>query len=86
MNQGDLEDSHGFVRDRTRSIRQDFTLQNSRGIEAVQAHEIIARYHILCLHEMCENKGFSEQQEMEQLRKGIDFVSGNCTMDMERQD
>ncbi|KAF9189649.1 hypothetical protein BGZ51_009378 [Haplosporangium sp. Z 767] len=69
VSQGDLEDSHGFVRDRTRSIRQDFTLQNSRGVEAVQAHEIIARYHILCLHEMCENKGFSEQQEMEQLRK-----------------
>ncbi|KAG9322757.1 hypothetical protein KVV02_007017, partial [Mortierella alpina] len=35
---GDLSDSHPFVRDRTRSIRQDFTLQNNRGIEAVQAH------------------------------------------------
>ncbi|ORY95200.1 SAC3/GANP/Nin1/mts3/eIF-3 p25 family-domain-containing protein, partial [Lobosporangium transversale] len=67
--QGDLSDSHAFVRDRTRSIRQDFTLQNSRGVEAVQAHEIIARYHILCMHQLCENKGFSEQQEMEQLRK-----------------
>ncbi|KAG9322711.1 hypothetical protein KVV02_000789, partial [Mortierella alpina] len=66
---GDLSDSHPFVRDRTRSIRQDFTLQNNRGIEAVQAHEIIARYHILCMHQLCENDKFSAQQEMEQLRK-----------------
>jgi len=68
--EGDLADSHAFVRDRTRSIRQDFTLQNNRGLEAVEAHETIARYHILCMHQLCENKGFSEQQEMEQLRKG----------------
>ncbi|GJJ72462.1 nuclear mRNA export protein SAC3 [Entomortierella parvispora] len=64
-----LSESHAFVRDRTRSIRQDFTLQNSRGIEAVQAHEIIARFHILCVHQLCESKNFSAQQEMEQLRK-----------------
>ncbi|KAF9428395.1 hypothetical protein BGZ94_002535 [Podila epigama] len=67
--QGDLADSHGFVRDRTRSIRQDFTLQNSRGLEAIEAHEVIARYHILCIHQLCEVKTFSNQQEMEQLRK-----------------
>ncbi|KAG0298982.1 hypothetical protein BGZ98_010386 [Dissophora globulifera] len=66
---GDLADSHAFVRDRTRSIRQDFTLQNHRGPEAIEAHEIIARYHILCIHQLCEDKNFSEQQEMEQLRK-----------------
>ncbi|KAF9935129.1 hypothetical protein FBU30_007508 [Linnemannia zychae] len=69
VGKGDLADSHAFVRDRTRSIRQDFTLQNSRGMEAIQAHETIARYHILCMHQLCENKSFSEQQEMEQLRK-----------------
>ncbi|KAF9397700.1 hypothetical protein BGX21_008597 [Mortierella sp. AD011] len=69
VDDNDLSDSHAFVRDRTRSIRQDFTLQNNRGIEAVQAHETIARYHILCSHQLCENENFSEQQEMEQLRK-----------------
>ncbi|KAG0241697.1 hypothetical protein BGW41_005572 [Actinomortierella wolfii] len=71
IDENDLLDSHSFIRDRTRSIRQDFTLQNSRGIEAVKAHEIIARYHILCLHQLCEEEGekFSQQQEMEQLRK-----------------
>ncbi|KAF9168146.1 hypothetical protein DFQ26_001039 [Actinomortierella ambigua] len=71
IDERDLMDSHSFIRDRTRSIRQDFTLQNNRGVEAVKAHEIIARYHILCLHQLCEEEGerFSQQQEMEQLRK-----------------
>ncbi|OAD01214.1 hypothetical protein MUCCIDRAFT_129517, partial [Mucor lusitanicus CBS 277.49] len=64
-----LEQCHAFVRDRTRSIRQDFTLQNVRDITAVAAHERIARFHILCLHEMCEVDRFSMQQELEQLNK-----------------
>lgn len=71
-----LELTHGFVRDRTRSIRQDFTVQNSRGTEAVECHERIARFHIISLHQLCEVDGFSEQQELEQLRKGwIRFIS-----------
>lgn len=68
-----LEKCHAFLWDRTRSIRQDFTLQNIRDISAVQIHERIARFHILCLHEMCQygEEKFSEQQETEQLRKGL---------------
>jgi hypothetical protein len=67
-----LHNCHAFVRDRTRSIRQDFTLQNIRDVTAVQAHEKIARFHILCLHDLTgyDEKQFSEQQETEQLRKG----------------
>lgn len=67
-----LEKCHPFIRDRTRSIRQDFTLQNIRDQVAVEAHERIARFHILCLHEMShlDEERFSEQQETEQLRKG----------------
>lgn len=74
-----LDKCHAFVRDRTRSIRQDFTLQNIRDLTAVQAHERIARFHILCLHELCEfdESKFSEQQETEQLRKGIILSSEN---------
>ncbi|KAI8388507.1 SAC3/GANP/Nin1/mts3/eIF-3 p25 family-domain-containing protein [Radiomyces spectabilis] len=66
-----LQKCHAFIRDRTRSIRQDFTLQNIRDVTAVKVHERIARFHILCLHEMsdCEEEKFSEQQETEQLRK-----------------
>lgn len=63
---------HAFLRDRTRSIRQDFTLQNIRDITAVHCHERIARFHILAIHELCgyDEEKFSEQQETEQLRKG----------------
>ncbi|KAF7728825.1 hypothetical protein EC973_005451 [Apophysomyces ossiformis] len=66
-----LEKCHSFIRDRTRSIRQDFTLQNIRGLSAIKVHERIARFHILSFHEMCElgDEKFSEQQETEQLRK-----------------
>ncbi|KAG8948248.1 hypothetical protein FRC04_009886 [Tulasnella sp. 424] len=41
-----------FIFDRTRAIRQDFTIQGgSRGAIAVECHERIARFHILSLHE-----------------------------------
>ncbi|CAO0796022.1 unnamed protein product [Mucor circinelloides] len=69
LTNNNLEQCHAFVRDRTRSIRQDFTLQNLRDITAVEAHERIARFHIICLHEMCEVAQFSMQQELEQLNK-----------------
>ncbi|KAJ1927330.1 actin cytoskeleton and mitosis protein [Tieghemiomyces parasiticus] len=71
-----LRDSHGFVRDRTRSIRTDFTLQNSRGPEAVEAHEQIARYHLICCHLMADVEGFSIQQEKEQLGKATRKLPG----------
>lgn len=71
------KDTHGFVRDRTRSIRQDFTLQNERGAEAIACHERIVRFHILSLHHMCEIDGFDAHQEMEQLRKSK-FVFSLC--------
>ncbi|KAI8091526.1 SAC3/GANP/Nin1/mts3/eIF-3 p25 family-domain-containing protein, partial [Thamnidium elegans] len=68
-----IDKCHKFVRDRTRSIRQDFTLQNIRDLDAVATHERIARFHILSLHEMCEyDEGtFSLPQEMEQLHKTL---------------
>ncbi|KAI8068019.1 SAC3/GANP/Nin1/mts3/eIF-3 p25 family-domain-containing protein [Gongronella butleri] len=66
-----LERCHAFIRDRTRSIRQDFTLQNIRDVSAVEIHERVARFHILSLHELSglDEERFSIQQEMEQLRK-----------------
>ncbi|GAA5986269.1 hypothetical protein JCM11641_004873 [Rhodosporidiobolus odoratus] len=64
-----LATTHPFLRDRTRSVRQDFTVQNVRGGSAVEAHERIARYHILALGVLREQSGFSESQELEQLRK-----------------
>ncbi|KAJ2722279.1 actin cytoskeleton and mitosis protein [Coemansia sp. Benny D115] len=66
-----LMSCHGFVRDRTRSIRQDFTIQNIRTHQTVAACERIARFHILSLHVLCGHKGFEEQQDMEQLRNTL---------------
>ncbi|KAJ3319962.1 hypothetical protein HDV06_005780 [Boothiomyces sp. JEL0866] len=66
-----IVESHGFVRDRCRSIRNDLTLQNYRGKEAILLHERIARYHILCSNVLCGSEGFVLQQEVEQLRKTL---------------
>ncbi|KAJ3101399.1 hypothetical protein HDU97_001386 [Phlyctochytrium planicorne] len=66
-----LEASYSFVRDRARSIRTDFTLQNYRKMEAVECHERIARYHILCAFKFCCHPTISLQQEQEQMRKTL---------------
>jgi SAC3/GANP family len=66
-----LEATHNFIRDRTRSIRQDFTLQHESGLLAIECHERIARLHILSLHEMRGVKDYTEHLEMEQVRKGL---------------
>lgn len=68
-----IHESHAFVRDRARSIRNDLTLQSYRGVEAVILHEKIARYHIMCSNLRCGEPGFVMQQEVEQLRKSNFF-------------
>lgn len=65
-----LSETHPFIRDRTRSIRQDFTVQNVRGQSAIECNERIARFHVLALGTLREQTSFSESQELEQLRKG----------------
>ncbi|KAI0243807.1 actin cytoskeleton and mitosis protein [Massospora cicadina] len=59
---------HAFVRDRSRSVRKDFTFQHCRDLAAVYCHEVVARFHIIAIHELCEN--FPEQihEEQRQLR------------------
>ncbi|CCI39940.1 unnamed protein product [Albugo candida] len=64
---------YNFCWDRTRMIRKDFTLQNYRGAGGrvnpivLDVHERIARYHIMCEHELCQVSSFVAQQNMEQL-------------------
>ncbi|WFD22839.1 actin cytoskeleton and mitosis protein [Malassezia equina] len=62
-----------FLWNRTRAIRQDFIVQSDRGAIAIACHERIARYHILCLHWKggLGADAWSEQQELEQLRKTL---------------
>jgi hypothetical protein len=69
----ELIELYNFCWDRTRMLRKDFILQNFRGAGGrvhpivLDVHERIARYHILSEHELCEEKHFVAQQNMEQL-------------------
>ncbi|PWN48943.1 hypothetical protein IE53DRAFT_388852 [Violaceomyces palustris] len=62
-----------FLWNRTRAIRQDFIVQSESGPLTIECHERIARYHILCLHWKGGPgaEGWSQQQELEQLRKTL---------------
>ncbi|KAN0060798.1 actin cytoskeleton and mitosis protein [Thecaphora frezii] len=62
-----------FLWNRTRAIRQDFIVQSESGLTTIECHERIARYHILCLHWKGGPgaEAWSEQQELEQLRKTL---------------
>ncbi|KAE8270401.1 hypothetical protein A4X09_0g1932 [Tilletia walkeri] len=62
-----------FLWNRTRAIRQDFIVQGETGALAIECHERIARLHILCLHARGGPGAdkWSEQQELEQLRKTL---------------
>ncbi|KAI5960196.1 SAC3 [Candida pseudojiufengensis] len=67
-----LPEAHSFIWDRTRSIRQDFTYQNSFGPEAVDCNERIVRIHLLSLHIMAGSDiEYSQQQELEQFNKAL---------------
>lgn len=73
-----FSEKHMFVRDRTRSIRQDIIVQQ-RAIHrdpesllvVVRLHEQIARFHILSAHRLCGSDfaDFNPFQNTEQLRK-----------------
>ena len=68
-----LAEHHKFVWDRTRCIRNDFTIQASSRLEdiktAIQCYQEIARFHILSLHQMPKigKHDYDAQQELEQL-------------------
>ncbi|KAJ3045280.1 hypothetical protein HDV00_011152 [Rhizophlyctis rosea] len=66
-----LAESHSFIRDRTRAIRTDLTLQNIRDMNAVEIDERIARFHLITAHQLCEMEGFDYKLELEQLRKTL---------------
>ena len=75
-----LSKVHKFVWDRTRGIRNDFSIQqvtepNDVRI-AMDCFERIARFHILALHQLSlpenvENSDFDAHQELEQLNKTL---------------
>ena len=74
-----LGDVHHFVWDRTRAIRNDFSIQQVQKREelmiAVECYERIARFHIVSLHQLAlPEKPYSKydwQQEREQLDRTL---------------
>lgn len=62
-----FSETHTFIRDRSRAVRNDFTLQHDNGAIAIESHDRCARYHILALHFQRHNKGFSAALEEQQL-------------------
>ncbi|KXS99051.1 hypothetical protein AC578_6961 [Pseudocercospora eumusae] len=71
---------HGFLWDRTRAIRKDFSVQQLTKIDdlkiAIHCFERIARLHITYLHVLAvpgsvEKYSYSHQQEIEQLDKTL---------------
>lgn len=76
-----LPQVHKFVWDRTRAIRNDFTIQNFYTPEDVKhevdCYERIARFHIVSMHQMVNpdhvrsDEHYDGQQDLEQLNKTI---------------
>ncbi|KAI0557293.1 SAC3/GANP [Gracilaria domingensis] len=69
--QAEFYEIHNFVRDRTRSIRQDFTLQGVRDDCCIKIHEESVRFHIMSEHRLFGTNParFSSKQNLEQLDK-----------------
>ncbi|KAF5553990.1 SAC3 family 1 [Fusarium mexicanum] len=76
---GNLPVLHGFLWDRTRAIRRDFTFFSSLTPDEMKLQvyvlENIARFHVTALHLLTRDgktpEDFVEQQELEQLGKAL---------------
>ncbi|KAK6506831.1 hypothetical protein TWF481_005291 [Arthrobotrys musiformis] len=60
-----------FVWDRTRSIRQDCSIQGLNSDAVIECYERIARFHIFSLQQLSHNENFHRGQELEQLSKAL---------------
>ncbi|KAJ7136142.1 hypothetical protein C8R44DRAFT_769794 [Mycena epipterygia] len=64
---GGFSPTFNFIRDRSRSVRNDFTMQHNTGPLAMECHERCARFHILALYLERDREGFSVALEEQQL-------------------
>ncbi|KAK6350614.1 hypothetical protein TWF718_003802 [Orbilia javanica] len=60
-----------FVWDRTRSIRQDCSIQGLNSDAVIECYERIARFHIFSLQQLSHRENFQRGQELEQLSKTL---------------
>ncbi|KAI0641637.1 SAC3/GANP/Nin1/mts3/eIF-3 p25 family-domain-containing protein [Trametes meyenii] len=59
--------TYDFIRDRSRAVRNDFTMQHETGQFAMECHDRCARFHILALHVERDSPRFSVALEEQQL-------------------
>ncbi|KAF4565558.1 hypothetical protein EYR36_002131 [Pleurotus pulmonarius] len=64
---GGFHRTFSFIRDRSRAVRNDFTMQHETGPLAMECHERCARFHILALHFERDETDFSIPMEEQQL-------------------
>ncbi|KJA18922.1 hypothetical protein HYPSUDRAFT_44772 [Hypholoma sublateritium FD-334 SS-4] len=64
---GGFSAAFNFIRDRSRAVRNDFTMQHITGPLAIECHDRCARFHILALHFERDTTGFSIPLEEQQL-------------------
>ncbi|KAH7906674.1 SAC3/GANP/Nin1/mts3/eIF-3 p25 family-domain-containing protein [Hygrophoropsis aurantiaca] len=67
MPRGGFSPTFNFIRDRSRAVRNDFTMQHEMGPLAIECHDRCARFHILGLHLERSHPGFSIAMEEQQL-------------------
>ncbi|KAJ6571869.1 hypothetical protein B0H19DRAFT_1131654 [Mycena capillaripes] len=76
---GGFSSTFKFIRDRSRAVRNDFTLQHNTGALAMECHERCARFHILALYLERDHEDFSlpleEQQLMNTLQSLKEFYN-----------
>ncbi|EIN04440.1 hypothetical protein PUNSTDRAFT_146422 [Punctularia strigosozonata HHB-11173 SS5] len=62
---GGFSETHAFIRDRSRSVRNDFTIQHDCGPIAIECHDRCARFHILALYIKGNEQSFALQLQEE---------------------
>ncbi|KAH8113131.1 SAC3/GANP/Nin1/mts3/eIF-3 p25 family-domain-containing protein [Phellopilus nigrolimitatus] len=71
ITRGGFAETQAFVRDRSRAVRNDFTIQQDTGPIAMECHERCTRFHILSLHLMYGLKTFDRSLEIQQLMNSL---------------
>ncbi|KAF7323847.1 Nuclear export factor [Mycena kentingensis (nom. inval.)] len=67
LSRGGFAATQSFIRDRSRAVRNDFTMQHITDALAMECHERCARFHILSMHVMSTQKEFDLKMEDQQL-------------------
>lgn len=68
---GGFQGTFNFIRDRSRSVRNDFTMQHITGPLAIDCHDRCARFHILGMHLQRDVPGFQYEMEDQQLMNSM---------------